>query len=168
MCNPAFVLAQAATTAGGALQGYEAQRKTARRQTVLIGHQTAASYRDIAKRRLEEREVTATNLANAQRQARLAVGAAATQAGEGGVAGNSVNALIGDVLAQEGRNIDAIRRGQEFRDSQLRRQEQGVALNASGQLLNLGSPSFPLSQILGAGFQAGASLTADANKKKNG
>ena len=167
MCHPAVFVAQALSSAGGAAQGYEAQRKTARRQTTLIGHQTAASYRDIAKRRLEEREVTAQNLANAQRQARLAVGAAATQAGEGGVAGNSVNALIGDVLAQEGRNIDAIRRGQEFRDSQLRRQEQGVALNASGQLLNLGSPSFPLSQILGSGLQAGASY-ANYQNNKNG
>lgn len=115
------------------------------RQSAVIQHRT------IRERTRQEREAAAQGLENANRSQRAAQGRAFVAAGEGGVTGNSVNALIGDIAMSFGRDRTAIRRNLASTERQLELGAEGINARTESTINSLPRPQEP--DPFGAGLQ---------------
>ena len=100
---------------------YQAQASDAERQRFIQG-QTSTRMRQA-----QEQEATNRELADIALKSREAVSRASTSAGEAGVAGMSVNALMDDYMRQEADYRTATLRQQEFQNVNT-----GLALSDAG------------------------------------
>ena len=100
---------------------YQAQAAQAERQRAL------QEQRSIRMRQAQEQEATNRELADVALKSREALATATTSAGESGVAGLSVDALLDDYTRQEASYRMGIGRQQEMKDLQT-----GLALTDAG------------------------------------
>lgn len=162
MCNPvALGVAGLALGGGSAIAQYQGQRQQAKQQeryqekAMEAERQRALQEQSsIRMRQAQEQEATNRELGDVAMKAREAMARATTSAGESGVAGASVDALIDDFTRQEAEYRMGVGRQQEMRDVQT-----GLALTDAGfrsrnRLIDINrpinKPSF-LSGVLGAG-----------------
>ena len=127
---------------------YQAQASEAERQRAI------QEQRSVRMRQAQEQEATNRELADVALKSREALATATVSAGESGVAGLSVDALLDDYTRQEASYRMGVTRQQEMQDLQT-----GLALTDAGfrsqnRLIDINrpinKPSF-LSGVLGAG-----------------
>ena len=115
MCMMALPIIGAALSIGQAAAGYGAAKQQANAQNAyfeqnrLNAVQAANDrYASINANTISERHSTAQEMMKKRIEAIKARAKVATASGEGGVTGLSVDALLGDYWAQEGRQIEAL------------------------------------------------------------
>ena len=174
MCEP-IAIATAVVGAASSAAQYQGQRQQAKQQA-RYQQQAAEAERQralqeqssIRMRQAQEQEATNRELGDVASKARQAMSRATTSAGESGVAGASVDALIDDFTRQEAEYRMGVGRQQEMRDVQT-----GLALTDAGyrsqnRLIDINRPinkpsflSGALSTVQGgvSGYRTGLELT---------
>ena len=140
MCFPAIVAAlpaiSAGVGAGSAILGYAGQRQQAKQQAAFQAQSAAAERQralqeqtSLRMRQAQEQEATARELEQVSRKSREALARARVSAGEAGVAGASVQALMDDYTRQEAGYRAAVTRQQELSalGTQLGLEQAGLA-----------------------------------------
>ena len=132
MCG--IVEAMTALSLGSSVAGFAGQRQEARQQRRYQAQASEAERRRFLQeqtsprmRQAQEQEATNRELADIALKSREAISRASTSAGEAGVAGMSVNALMDDYMRQEADYRTATLRQQEFQDVNT-----GLALSDAG------------------------------------
>lgn len=167
MCNPtAMFAAQAGLAVVQGISQFQAQGaaydlsvEQSRINNRLARDNALGQYADLAQRQTEEREAAAASIDDTARRAAEARASARVAAGEAGVAGASVDALLADYARQEFDFQVRIQRNTENLDRRLDREREGIAARErSFQLYNLpiAKPNFlqQLPGIAGAGLGA--------------
>jgi hypothetical protein len=156
MCEPtAIAIGGLAMNAGSSLLGASAQNKQARANKANALEALRLGNTDVNARLREE-----TAAASQVKQDVLAAGAAGistaqTSAAESGVAGQSVDALVSEVLRQQGVASDTIAQNLDMIGDQAERQKKGLVAEANSRIA--GSPGAnPMATGLGV---AGAGLS---------
>lgn len=161
MCS--IALATMAISAASAGAGYVGQRKQASAQRRYQAQASAAERQRFLQEQsavrmgeAQQQEATNRELADISLKSREAISRARTSAGESGVSGLSINALMDDYLRQEANYRSATLRQQE-----LQGVNTGLALSDAGYRTqqNLIGINRPLNQ---PGFLEGALSTASA------
>jgi hypothetical protein len=185
MCNPAAIGAIGAIAGvGSSAASYFGQRQQAKQQAAYQAQAAAAERQralqeqsSMRMRQAQEQEATARELEQVSIKSREALARARVSAGEAGVAGASVQALMDDYTRQEA----------GYRAAALRQQElggigTGLALEQAGlasrqRLIGINQPidkPSPISALLGAvsgglsGYATGQSISSrmgSASKK---
>lgn len=123
MCAPvAIPLVTAAVGIGQAALGYSGARRQATQQAAFQAQAAAAERQrfiqeqtSIRMRQAQEQEAVGRELEQVSRKSREALARARVSAGEAGVAGASVQALMDDYTRQEAGYREALARQQELR-----------------------------------------------------
>lgn len=164
MCFPAIVAAlpaiSAGVGAGSAILGYAGQRQQAKQQAAYQAQSAAAERQralqeqsSIRMRQAQEQEATARELEQVSRKSQEALARARVSAGEAGVAGASVQALMDDYTRQEAGYRAATLRQQELRGvgTQLGLEQAGLA--SQQRLISINQP-IDRPSFLTAGLEA--------------
>ena len=183
MCSPAAIpIATAILGAGSAGLQYAGQRRQAKQQAQFQQRAADAErqrslmeQRSIRIRQAQEQEATAREIGEVSKKAREAMATATVSAGESGVAGLSVDALLDDYTRQEATYRMGVTRQQEMKDLQT-----GLALTDAGfrsqnRLIDINRPINRPSFLTGAvnvassglsGLRSGLELQREFNKPK--
>ena len=169
-----LALSAASTTAGFVGQRQQAkQQRRYQNQAMEAERQRAIQeQQSIRMRQAQEQEATNRELGDVAMKAREARARATTSAGEAGVAGMSVDALIDDYTRQEAAYRVGVGRQQEMRDLQT-----GLALTDAGfrtqnRMIDLNRPVNQPSFLTGAlnvassglsGYRTGLELKREIN-----
>ena len=110
MAGLQLAIGAASTVVGfmGQQQQYEAQKAMYKQNIINAGKMAADQYANTALRAQQERSAAEMEKQNVNIEAMEGRATAATAAGEGGVAGNSVTALLGSYYSKQGRFNSAI------------------------------------------------------------
>ena len=158
MCNPAAAMAVVQVASAG-LQ-YAGQRKQSKQQAAYQAQAAAAERQralqeqsSIRMRQAQEQEATARELEQVSRKSQEALARARVSAGEAGVAGASVQALMDDYTRQEAGYRAATLRQQELTGvgTQLGLEQAGLA--SQQRLISINQPISKPS-FLTAGLEA--------------
>jgi len=159
MCDPISIAAITASV-GSSIAGYAGQRQQAKQQAAFQAQSAAAERQralqeqsSIRMRQAQEQEATARELEQVSRKSREALARARVSAGEAGVAGASVQALMDDYTRQEAGYRAATLRQQELTGvgTQLGLEQAGLA--SQQRLIGIQQPISKPS-FLTAGLQA--------------
>ncbi len=144
--------------AGAAIADHAAQQHTHEKNKSESLRALRETWADIQARQVEEQEAGAQSIMSIDRQARQSDALARVSAGEAGVAGASVDALLGTLEGDQGRARFIAGRNQEMTQGQLEREKRGAASTAVSRI-NAAPPANPFLtglRIAGAGVNAGA------------
>lgn len=102
MCDPGTIIAGAslAIGTGSAIANAKAQDKASKANAENARQALMESWKDISLQEVQQQDATALTIMQADKQARKADALARVSAGEAGVAGASVDALLGDLSAE--------------------------------------------------------------------
>jgi hypothetical protein len=159
MCNPAALAIVGGLQAGVQFAGARRQAKAQaayQAQTAAAEQQRALQEQtSIRMRQAQEKEATARELEQVSRKSQEALARARVAAGDAGVAGASVQALMDDYTRQEAGYRAATLRQQELRGvgTQLGLEQAGLA--SQQRLIGINQPINKPS-VLGAVLQAGS------------
>ena len=149
MCDPTggFLIAGLVLSAAASAASIAQQRQQAKSQEKFQDSLTEASNAGaeatISSLRVsqgQERESAAREGQQAQLAGRSAASTATVAAGEAGVSGNSVQALLADFEMQQGTYQETIQRQQQINDANTDEQARGVATGANYQALSINAP----------------------------
>lgn len=140
MCDP---ITMAATVLGAAQTaiGYAGERKAAATQNAMVReNQKAANanlvreYADVQTRQIQEEDAAAVQKQDISREARAARATTMAAAGEAGVSGLSVDALLADVYGKEATAKDRISQNSGFTTANLTREMDGLKAKAQDRI----------------------------------
>jgi hypothetical protein len=94
-------------------------------------------YRDLQERQQQESEAAAQKLQAGAVEGGEARSRALTAAGEAGVSGLSVNALLSDFMGQEAKYRESVKTNAGYANDQLRQEMEGVNAQASGRIASI-------------------------------
>ena len=123
MCSPTLAITAISTAAsvGQSIAGYMGQRRMAQQQAAYQAQAAAAERQrfqqeqtSMRMRQAQEQEAVGRELEQVSRKSQAALARARVSAGEAGVAGASVQALMDDYMRQEGGYRAALLRQQEL------------------------------------------------------
>ena len=122
MCDPLAITAiSTAAGVGQSIAGYMGQRRMAQQQAAFQAQAAAAERQrfqqeqtSMRMRQAQEQEAVGRELEQVSRKSQAALARARVSAGEAGVAGASVQALMDDYMRQEGGYRAALLRQQEL------------------------------------------------------
>jgi len=146
MCDPISIAAITASV-GSSIAGYAGQRQQAKAQAAYQAQSAAAERQralqeqsSIRMRQAQEQEATARELEQVSRKSQEALARARVSAGEAGVAGASVQALMDDYTRQEAGYRAATLRQQELTGvgTQLGLEQAGLA--SQQRLISINQP----------------------------
>jgi hypothetical protein len=176
MCDPTvatvLTLTSTAIEAGGAIAQNRAQAKASKANDKAAKAALHDTWRDLGARQVEEQAATSATILDIDRNARSLAGQAAVSAGEAGVAGASVDALLGDIAGQAGDARNTARRNLTMTLDELQREK--VAAKATAQSRSAGvpmpNPFLTGLQIVSSGVNAGTELLNQRNprSRRNG
>jgi hypothetical protein len=172
MCDPVTITAAAIAGLSGAeaVASYVGQKNDAeyayqQQQKAFLTNRkdnleaSKFAFHDLSLAELEHQTATSESLFDVGLEAQQARSTAIVAAGESGVSGNSVDALISDINIQEARQRDRLALNQQFVEGQLQREKEGTIVQTrsrinSVQQAELRKPSLlvPLFQLAGAGM----------------
>ncbi len=122
---------------------------------------TRRALQDLDSRELEDMLAAANANGDVNRQTNQLKSTAIVAAGEAGVTGQSIDELLNDVQAQEGRVISRNNQNLSLEQAQLQRQREAAVAAGNSQYnsvqkktYNQPSPLVPILQIAGAGLSA--------------
>ena len=169
MCNPVAVMAvvgglQSGAQALGAQQQRKMQYQAAKQQAEMQRRyqaQAAAAERQRAlqeqtslrMRQAQEQEAVGRELEQVSRKSQAALARARVSAGEAGVAGASVDALMGDYLRQEAGYRSALLRQQELSGVGVGLGLEQVGLASQQRLIGINQPIAEPARPRGLGIQ---------------
>jgi hypothetical protein len=167
MCDPTSLFAgsmglsalEAISSYQGQAAAYDQSVQQAGLNRELATGSALSQYAALAARQTQEREAAAASVDDTARRASEARATARVAAGEAGVAGESVNALLEDYTRQEYDFQVRTSRNSSFLDTQFSRERDATRLGLKSNLLNsqpIAKPSM-LNPLIGFGAQ---SLTA--------
>jgi hypothetical protein len=151
MCNP-LVLAAASFAIGGAqtVTSYIGEKQAAATQNALAQqNQQAANaslvreYADVQTRQIQEKDAAAVQKQDVAREARAARATTMAAAGEAGVSGLSVDALLADVYGKEATSKDRISQNSGFTTDNLTREMDGLKAKAQDRINSMPWSSGP-------------------------
>ena len=152
MCEPATIIAGASLAIGVGSQVANAkeQDKASKQNKEAALAAMAESWRDLSLREHQEQDAKALTIAQADRQAREADALARVSAGEAGVSGASVDALLSDISADASRFKTTAEQNLDMTITQLQQEKRGVAAGA-GNRIAASPPSNPFATALQIG-----------------
>lgn len=140
MCDPITMVAAALGTAQ-TVTGYVGERQAAAAQNAMVReNQKAANanlvreYADVQTRQIQEEDAAAVQKQDISREARAARATTMAAAGEAGVSGLSVDALLADVYGKEATAKDRISQNSGFTTSNLTREMDGLKAKAQDRI----------------------------------
>lgn len=148
---------QGAAQYGASRQQYKAQQRANQINAKLIDQELTQSYADNMLQVMQELMSMKTALEDQQREYMKQKGTAITAAGEAGVAGNSVDLMLGDLAGQNARSQDRIRQQTEWNRSALMKERRALFNQARRSKAGLPLTSRP--SLLGTALSTGASMT---------
>lgn len=140
----------------GQQQQHAAQRDANRRQAESIRRATVENYRQLGARRLQEFDASTDQITEARREGLIQRERAITAAGEAGVSGLSVDALLADFEGRTSRFVNTTQRTYRNRSAQIASQERAAEFGATGQLAALPEPRAP--SYFGAAVRAAGGI----------
>lgn len=157
MCDPVTALTVASTAVGfiGQQQQAAAQEAANNQARNLAIQNQQLQIRALQNQEDEEARRASEALFDNQRQAEARKATAMVSAGEAGVSGLSVDALLGDLDRQVAENKQDIIQTVDFGQRQRQLDREGVGINAQSQVNQLPPVQFP--SIFGAAIDAGVS-----------
>ena len=167
MCEPTTILAiasvaSAAGTVVAQSQAADAQSAANQRQY----ENTMRAYRENVNQtnlmQQQEREGSLMKVEDNNMKARAAQSTAAVAAGESGISGLSVDALMGDISFDQGRYNSSVQTNFDRAEGAIRNQRENVYTSAASQINGLQTPAAP--DYLGAGLRI-AQAGYDYNKR---
>lgn len=173
MCGPlAMAVGGLAISAAQTVVGFVGQMQAAREQERFYNENAARADADMkrgyiaAQRRMIQEEAAAHNeRAEVAREGRAARARAITAAGEGGVSGLSVDALLADFYGREAEFMDRSRQQTEWTQQQLIESMHGIRSTAEDRINSVPKPVRP--SFIDAGLRiAGAGMNAYTSYKK--
>ena len=166
MCDPITVLAVAsvASAVGGVVsqgQAADAQNETNKRQYENTMTAYRANINQTNLMQQQEREGALQAVEANGLKARAAESTATVAAGENGISGLSVDALLGDIMGKQGRYDSSIQTNFDRSQGAIQNQRDNVYANAASTINSLQTPAAP--DYLGAGLKI-ASAAYSYNK----
>lgn len=166
MCDP-LTIAFIAVSAAGTLYSTDQARKNAdaasdyqnavyKRNAELADDAALAAYSSLQRRQLEEREAAGQGIEQVKRQALQAAGAARVSAGEAGVGGLNIDALLGDFARQELEYQTSVIRNQAFRSAQFGQEYEAIRGQQAGRILSALPQPVAKPDFFGAALRIGA------------
>lgn len=169
MCEPTTILAIAsvASTVGSlAAQSSAADAQAATNQRQY--ENTMRAYRENVNQtnlmQQQEREGSMQKLEANNLAARSAQATATVAAGENGISGLSVDALLGDLSMKQGRYNSSVTTNFDRAESAIQAQRENVYANAASQINGLQTPAAP--DYLGAGLKIAGAYNDYSKAKK--
>lgn len=152
MCMMVLPMLTLALGAGQAIMGYQAQQQAASRQNQYYAQNAEAAnaavvnqYAATQNQRLEERSSADQDKMQGDIAAMKARGSAVTAAGESGVSGLSVDALVNDYYGQQGRHNESIDTNYQMKSDYLTAQmdqQNAQATSRINSVQRAAPPSF--------------------------
>lgn len=149
-----MTIASVASSVGGVIsqnQAASAQSDANQRQY----ENTMRAYRENVNQTnlmaQQEREGALQSVEANSLKARAAESTATVAAGENGISGLSVDSLLGDINAKQGRYDSSIQTNLDRSEGAIRNQRENVYANAASQINSLQTPAAP--DYLGAGLK---------------
>ena len=170
MCEPAtamLVLSVASTAAG--LYGQQQQAKAQNAYNEQQAKNTMEAYRaNIAQTNLmqSQEQAAATQKINENnRAAEVARAKALVSAGESGISGLSVDALLADLSGEQARYNESVNQNYQNASMAIDNQRTNAQVNAASQINSLKTPQSP--DYLGAGLRIGQAVYDYKNPRVN-
>tara|TARA_Y100000361_G_C11157112_1_gene344856 strand:+ start:2435 stop:3025 length:591 start_codon:yes stop_codon:yes gene_type:complete len=169
MCEPISMTVAALSTANSVVQQRNAIKAQKKVQANASAQERARYLNEVSvtrQRQRQEQIVAAQQLQESQTQAMEARATARTSAGESGVSGLSVDALIGDLTRQEAEYNFSIQQQQQFQEQNTNNVLEAAGLGFTANMLRINKP-IPKTDYFGAalqGAQTGLSFYNSANK----
>ena len=170
MCEPAtamLVLSVASTAAG--LYGQQQQAKAQNAYNEQQAKNTMEAYRaNIAQTNLmqSQEQAAATQKINENnRAAEAAKAKALVSAGESGISGLSVDALLADLSGEQARYNESVNQNYQNASMAIDNQRTNAQVNAASQINSLKTPQSP--DYLGAGLRIGQAVYDYKNPRVN-
>jgi len=167
MCDPATAMMVAQV--GGTAAQYYGQEQQAKAQDAFNSQRQALgteralqNYRlqtsQAYKRIQQEREATGQEIREVSRQSRRAQSTGAVSAGEAGVTGKSVDAMLDDFERQELMYQTDLKRNQEWKEENIADQLEAVRIGTQGHIEDLQFMPAQRPSFLGAALRIGGSI----------
>ncbi|WP_313196208.1 hypothetical protein [Shinella zoogloeoides] len=174
MCDPITIAV--ASFGIGAVQtvvGYMGEQSAAKQQNEMVRENqrnanlnAAREYTDVQTRQIQEEDAAAVQKQDVAREARAARATTMAAAGEAGVSGLSVDALLADVYGKEATAKDRISQNTGFTTQNLTRELDGVKAKAQDRINSMPWASGP-SPFAAALKIGGLGLNSYSNFKKS-
>lgn len=172
MCDPvtAIVVAGGAVEIGGAIAGHVAQNKAANQNRKMADEAAANDLGALSDRGNQERAASVSNILGIEREVNQQKAAAAVAAGEAGVSGASVTALLSLVETRGGEAVSDINQNYLNTKGQLAREAQAVGATRKSRIAAVPKAS-PLElglKIAGSGLNVATGIRGSKPIKGGG
>lgn len=138
MCDPtALALGSFALNVGGDILNHNAQKKAAFANEQQARAAETRQINDINVRELQEKQAASQQLEVAARQTTTALSSARLSAGEAGVSGVSVDALLSTIGAEGSTAAQNVKLNTDNTVQQLERQKLGVSAEADSRVASM-------------------------------
>lgn len=170
MCEPttALLVLTAASTAAG-VYGQQQQVKAQNASNDQQAKNTMEAYRaNLAQTNLmqsQEQAAASQKINENNRAAEAAKAKALVSAGESGISGLSVDALLADLSGEQARYNESVNQNYENASMAIDNQRKNVQINAASQINQLKTPQAP--DYLGAALRIGQAAYAYKNPRVN-
>jgi hypothetical protein len=166
MCDPITALSIASSVAGvvAQQQAADAQEAANQRQYEAAMRARAANLNQSNLQMSQEREAAVQKLEENNLKARGAAGAARVAAGESGVSGLSVDALLADLGNNQNRYNSSVVTNYDRSMGAIENQRQNIQASAESTINSLKTPAAP--DYLGTALRIGNTVY-DYDKKQN-
>lgn len=143
MCPVATILGVTSTIAGvaGASMSYVQGQNAAKAQSQMYYQNAKAAnenavrmYADTSSRQVQEMQSATVEQAESIKAARQAAATTRVAAGEAGISGLSVDALLGDIYGADAKYRDNIDQQTEWTVAQLQREKEGIQSSAQDRV----------------------------------
>lgn len=168
MCDPATLLLVTSTALaiGSDVAAHSAQSKASKANKAAANDALNADLNTIAARKSENGEATGLTIMEADRQSRSAKALASLSAGEAGVSGASVDAIVGDISARLGDFKSTEERNLEIQTQQLNREAVGANAISKSRIAAVPAPSVFATSLAIAGHGVDFANTIRLRKPK--
>ena len=169
MCEPISMTVAALSTASSVVSQKNAINAQKKAQANASAQERKRYLNEVSvtrQRQRQEQIVAAQKIQQSQTQAMEARATARTSAGESGVSGLSVDALIGDLTRQEAEYNFSVQQQQQFQEQNTSNVLEAAGLGFTANMLRINKP-IPKTDYFGAalqGAQTGLSFYNSANK----
>jgi hypothetical protein len=157
-------LASAASSFVGQSQAASAQASANNQTRTLALQNQNLQIRSLQNAEDEENRRATESLIDNSRAAEAAKSTALVSAGESGVSGLSIEALLGDLDRQAGENKQDVLQTQDFGQRQRQLDREGLGINTQSQINQLPIVEYP--SFVEHAFAAGGSAYSSYNKGK--
>ena len=160
MCEPTTLLALTAASSAmqviGQQQAADAQSAANQRQYENTMRARAANFNQVNLEQQQERENAMQKIEQNDMAARAAGATARVAAGESGISGLSVDALLSDLGNKSNRFNSSVKTNYDRTSMALDNQRQNIDINAASQINQLKTPAMP--DYAGAALRIGTAI----------